>query len=110
MPPDQKNPAQRFSVYSVQHLNVAANSERSRFQVKCDYLYNLRQQVLEDRAAMLTRMAAIGIYRRVIVNLPKLTPSSTPVPLPASARETSPLVMTPASDDLPAPAAALPLI
>lgn len=51
----------------------------------------------------------VGDYRLVIVNLPKLTPSSMPVPLPARARDTSPLVRACASDDLTAPAAAVAL-
>ncbi len=48
-------------------------------------------------------------HRWVMVNLPKLTPTSTPVPVPLRARETSPLVRACASDDLTAPAAALAL-
>ena len=42
----------------------------------------------------------------LIVNLPKATPRSQPSPLPLSARETSPLVTTPASEDFTAPACA----
>jgi hypothetical protein len=44
--------------------------------------------------------------RLLIVNLLRLTPSSTPVPLPVSDSDTSPLVRACASDDWPAPAAA----
>jgi hypothetical protein len=48
----------------------------------------------------------VALQRLLIVNLPKLTPSSTPVPLPVNDSETSPLVRACASDDGPAPAAA----
>ena len=40
----------------------------------------------------------------LIENLPKATPISQPSPVPASARETSPLVTTWASEDFTAPA------
>lgn len=48
----------------------------------------------------------VALQRLRIVNLPKLTPSSTPVPLPLNDSETSPLVRACTSDDVPAPAAA----
>src|ERR1700686_3236065 len=46
------------------------------------------------------------VQRLLIVNLLRLTPSSTPVPRPVSDSEPSPLVRACASDDGPAPAAA----
>jgi hypothetical protein len=52
------------------------------------------------------KTSAAGGYYLLIVNLPKATPRSQPSPLPLSARETSPLVTTPASDDFTAPACA----
>ena len=48
----------------------------------------------------------VALQRLLIVNLLRLTPSSTPVPLPVSDSDTSPLVRACASDDGPAPAAA----
>jgi thioredoxin reductase len=52
------------------------------------------------------KAAAAQSATLLMVNLPKLTPSSTPVPLPVRLSDTSPLVTTCASADWPAPAAA----
>ena len=43
-------------------------------------------------------------YRLSMTNLPNVTPRSTPLPVPANAKETVPLVTTCAADDSTAPA------
>lgn len=89
----------------LRHASYRASSRISLFRGTFDDLkkYHLCRR-RGPRGAGRVQAPAADVYRLDTVSLPKLTPSSIPMPVPASARETSPLVNACASEDWTAPA------
>jgi hypothetical protein len=85
-----RNYADRFGALLERHLRQShgVSNPRSLWQI----LKGTTGNWLEDQASSIS--AALAFYcARLIVNLPKEMPRSQPRPVPASASETSPLVI-----------------